>query len=81
MEHSVACLEAKANVCCVKFNPESRYHLSFGSAGKHLYTLSGNVISNCLIPWVTVDGNFMFTLVFLFLYSPVFVFPRLVGDE
>ena len=29
----MACLEAKANVCCVKFNPESRYHLSFGSAG------------------------------------------------
>lgn len=36
MEHSVACLEAKANVCCVKFNPESRYHLSFGSAGMNL---------------------------------------------
>lgn len=42
MEHSVACLEAKANVCCVKFNPESRYHLSFGSAGKDLCTCSGN---------------------------------------
>ena len=34
MEHSVASLEAKANVCCVKFNPNSRYHLAFGSAGK-----------------------------------------------
>ena len=33
MEHSVSTLEAKANVCCVKFNPESRYHLAFGSAG------------------------------------------------
>ena len=43
MEHSVACLEAKANVCCVKFNPESRYHLSFGSAGKHLCTYGENV--------------------------------------
>ena len=32
-EHSVSCIEAKANVCCVKFNPESRYHLAFGSAG------------------------------------------------
>lgn len=42
MEHSVACLEAKANVCCVKFNPESRYHLSFGSAGKHLCIYIGN---------------------------------------
>lgn len=77
----MACLEAKANVCCVKFNPESRCHLSFGSAGKHLYTLSGNVINNCLIPWVTFDGNFMFILVFLFLYSPVVVFPKLVGEE
>ena len=35
MEHSVSCIEAKANVCCVKFNPESRYHLAFGSAGKN----------------------------------------------
>ena len=26
-------IEAKANVCCVKFNPESRFHLAFGSAG------------------------------------------------
>ena len=33
MDHSVASLEVKANVCCVKFNPESRYHLAFGSAG------------------------------------------------
>ena len=31
-EHSVATLEAKANVCCVKFNPESRYHLAYGAA-------------------------------------------------
>ena len=36
-EHSVSCIEAKANVCCVKFNPESRYHLAFGSAGRFLY--------------------------------------------
>ncbi len=34
MDHSVASLEAKANVCCVKFNPQSRYHLAFGSAGE-----------------------------------------------
>ncbi|XP_076454546.1 E3 ubiquitin-protein ligase COP1-like [Babylonia areolata] len=40
-EHSVASLEAKANVCCVKFNPESRYHLAFGSADHcvHYYDL------------------------------------------
>jgi len=31
-EHSVATLEAKANVCCVKFNPQSRYHLAYGAA-------------------------------------------------
>ena len=31
-EHSVATLEAKANVCCVKFNPASRYHLAYGAA-------------------------------------------------
>jgi len=41
MEHSVGCLEAKANVCCVKFNPDSRYHLAFGSADHcvHYYDL------------------------------------------
>lgn len=40
-ENSIACLEAKANVCCVKFNPESRYHLAFGSADHfvHYYDL------------------------------------------
>ncbi|XP_033731895.1 E3 ubiquitin-protein ligase COP1-like [Pecten maximus] len=40
-EHSIASLEAKANVCCVKFNPESRYHLAFGSADHcvHYYDL------------------------------------------
>lgn len=40
-EHSIATLEAKANVCCVKFNPKSRYHLAFGSADHdvHYYDL------------------------------------------
>ncbi|XP_076091415.1 E3 ubiquitin-protein ligase COP1-like [Mytilus galloprovincialis] len=40
-DHSIACLEAKANVCCVYFNPESRYHLAFGSADHcvHYYDL------------------------------------------
>ena len=37
MEHSVATLEAKANVCCVKFNPATKYHIAFGSAGKCLF--------------------------------------------
>ena len=26
---------AKANVCCVKFNPSSSHHLAFGSAGMY----------------------------------------------
>lgn len=41
ISHSVASLEAKANVCCVKFNPASCYHLAFGSADHcvHYYDL------------------------------------------
>lgn len=41
MENSVTSLEAKANVCSVKFNPMSRYHLAFGSADHcvHYYDL------------------------------------------
>jgi E3 ubiquitin-protein ligase RFWD2 len=41
VEHSVASLEAKANVCCVKFNPRSSCHLAFGSADHcvHYYDL------------------------------------------
>lgn len=36
-ENSVASLEAKANVCCVKFNPMTRYHVAFGAADHCLY--------------------------------------------
>uniref|UniRef100_A0A1B6JH28 RING-type domain-containing protein n=1 Tax=Homalodisca liturata TaxID=320908 RepID=A0A1B6JH28_9HEMI len=41
LDHSVASLEAKANVCCVKFNPRSSCHLAFGSADHcvHYYDL------------------------------------------
>ena len=41
VHHSVATLAAKANVCCVKFNPSKRYHLAFGSADHsvHYYDL------------------------------------------
>lgn len=41
MDNSVASLEAKANVCCVKFNPKSSCHLAFGSADHcvHYYDL------------------------------------------
>lgn len=41
MDHSIATLEVKANVCCVKFNPRSSCHLAFGSADHcvHYYDL------------------------------------------
>jgi E3 ubiquitin-protein ligase RFWD2 len=41
VEHSISSLEAKANVCCVKFNPRSSCHLAFGSADHcvHYYDL------------------------------------------
>lgn len=40
-DQSIASLEAKANVCCVKFNPRSSCHLAFGSADHcvHYYDL------------------------------------------
>lgn len=40
-DHSIASIEAKANVCCVKFNPDSRFDLAFGSADHcvHYYDL------------------------------------------
>jgi len=40
-DRSVACLEAKANVCCVKFNPVGASYLAFGSADHcvHYYDL------------------------------------------
>ncbi|XP_043476144.1 E3 ubiquitin-protein ligase COP1-like [Leptopilina heterotoma] len=41
MDYSFASLDAKANVCCVKFNPQSSHHLAFGSADHcvHYYDL------------------------------------------
>lgn len=40
-DRSVACLQAKANVCCVKFNPIGATYLAFGSADHcvHYYDL------------------------------------------
>lgn len=40
-QRSVATLAAKANVCCVKFNPSQLHHLAFGSADHsvHYYDL------------------------------------------
>lgn len=34
-QRSVATIESKANICCVKWNPTSPYLLAFGSAGIH----------------------------------------------
>ncbi|XP_014217914.1 E3 ubiquitin-protein ligase RFWD2 [Copidosoma floridanum] len=36
-EVSISSLEAHANVCCVKFNPQSSCHLAFGSADHCVY--------------------------------------------
>lgn len=48
-ENSIATLEAKANVCCVKFNPYSSCHLAFGSADHcvHYYDLRNLKSSVC----------------------------------
>lgn len=35
--HSISTLEAKANICCVKFNPASSTHLAIGSADHNVY--------------------------------------------
>lgn len=49
-DHSVASLEAKANVCCVKFNPSSSCHLAFGSADHcvHYYDLRNMKEALCI---------------------------------
>ncbi|KAF9159850.1 coatomer subunit alpha [Actinomortierella ambigua] len=30
-------IDSKANICCVKFNPESSHHIAFGSADHHIH--------------------------------------------
>ncbi|XP_012141044.1 E3 ubiquitin-protein ligase COP1-like [Megachile rotundata] len=49
-DHSVASLETKANVCCVKFNPRSSCHLAFGSADHcvHYYDLRNMKEALCI---------------------------------
>lgn len=49
-ERSVATLEAKANICCVKFNPKSSCHLAFGSADHdvHYYDLRNMTKPLCI---------------------------------
>ncbi|KAF9581221.1 coatomer subunit alpha, partial [Lunasporangiospora selenospora] len=37
LKNSVCTIESKANICCVKFNPESSHHLAFGSADHHIH--------------------------------------------
>eukprot|EP00053_Salpingoeca_punica_P018544 m.182253 g.182253 ORF g.182253 m.182253 type:complete len:637 (-) comp17457_c0_seq1:1962-3872(-) len=36
-DHSVATIDSKANVCCVKFNPDSADLIAFGSADHHIH--------------------------------------------
>jgi E3 ubiquitin-protein ligase RFWD2 len=40
---SVATIESKANICCVKFNPENSNYVAFGSAGKLVENLPNNL--------------------------------------
>ncbi|XP_020285191.1 E3 ubiquitin-protein ligase RFWD2-like isoform X1 [Pseudomyrmex gracilis] len=49
-DYSIASLEAKANVCCVKFNPRSSCHLAFGSADHcvHYYDLRNMKEALCI---------------------------------
>ncbi|XP_023288758.1 E3 ubiquitin-protein ligase RFWD2 isoform X1 [Orussus abietinus] len=50
VDHSVASIEAKANVCGVKFNPRSSCHLAFGSADHcvHYYDLRNMKEALCI---------------------------------
>ena len=36
-QKSVSTIESKANICCVKFNPENSHFIAFGSAGSYLF--------------------------------------------
>ena len=36
-EYSVTTIDAKSNVCCVKFKPDSQYNIVFGTADHNLY--------------------------------------------
>ncbi|CAG8476626.1 4098_t:CDS:10 [Cetraspora pellucida] len=36
-KNSICTLESQANVCCVKFNPESPHQVAFGSADHHIH--------------------------------------------
>lgn len=53
--HSVATLEAKANICCVKFNPSTRNHLAFGSADHcvHYYDLRNVKVQTPTLPFLS----------------------------
>lgn len=50
VDRSLATLEVKANVCCVKFNPKSSCHVAFGSADHcvHYYDLRNTKEPLCL---------------------------------
>jgi E3 ubiquitin-protein ligase RFWD2 len=36
-DYSVTTIDAKSNVCCVKFKPDSQYNIVFGTADHNLY--------------------------------------------
>ncbi|CAG8516301.1 5190_t:CDS:10, partial [Ambispora gerdemannii] len=35
--HSIFTIESKANICCVKFNPDISHYIAFGSADHHVH--------------------------------------------
>jgi WD40 repeat protein len=61
VEKAVATIESKANVCCVKFNPESANHIAFGSADHniHYYDLRCPLDHTLFIPPHPLDRTFL----------------------
>lgn len=65
VENLIVCLEVKVNVCCVKFNFESRYYLAFGFVGKiKMIGFLGIVFFICICIW----SFFLFCLLNLFCF-------------
>lgn len=65
MEHSVATLEAKANVCCVKFNPATRYNIAFGSAGIVYYYLG--ILSFVMVFYYEICVFYTYQIIYKYL--------------
>jgi len=53
-ESSVLNIDMKANICCVKFNPGSQYHIAVGSADHHIHYFD---IRNASMPLHVFSGH------------------------